>query len=403
MMKKKQFKILMVHPHDIYSASEPWTIRITYLAEEFVKKGHEVKLVYFPLPSNKRGKILKEKHKEFETIPFNRRKWFLFKNILRMYKLSKWADIIHFQKYFSIASIPSLFAAYLRGIPIHYDWDDWEYAIYKWDTPSIIYGWYLNILEKIMPRLADSVSVSSNHLRKMTLEKGVAKNKISDSHVGADLKKFNPNNKGYKIKKLHNIKQPLVLYLGQIHGGQYTELFLKAAKIILKEKNIKADFMIAGGGEFLPELKRRNKLLGLKNKIIFTNYLNYDKIPEHIAAADVCVAAFEDNNITKCKSPLKIVEYMASGKAIVASRVGEVPKMLKDSGIIVKPGDEKALAKGIITLLKDKSLRTKLGEKARKRAEEEYNWEVTANNLLKAYKKTKIKTHYRNEKISKKQ
>jgi glycosyltransferase involved in cell wall biosynthesis len=45
--------------------------------------------------------------------------------------------------------------------------------------------------------------------------------------------------------------------------------------------------------------------------------------------------------------------------------------------------------------LKDKSLRTKLGEKARKRAEEEYNWEVTAKNLLKAYKKTKKSANFK--------
>ena len=38
--------ILMIHPHDIYSPVEPWTVRITYLANEFTKMGHEVRVVY---------------------------------------------------------------------------------------------------------------------------------------------------------------------------------------------------------------------------------------------------------------------------------------------------------------------------------------------------------------------
>jgi len=378
----KKLRILMVHPHDIYSTTEPWTIRITNIAKEFVRLGHTVKLVYFPLPKNQRIKTLKKKHEEFETIPFNRRKWSLPHNIIRMNKLAEWTDIIHFQKCFSIASIPSLFAAYLRNKPVHYDWDDWEYAIYNWSPPSKIYGWYLNILERAIPKLVDNVSVASEELRKMALKLGVPKNRIFDSHVGADLETFNPKNKGDKIKKEHNIKGKLVLYLGQLHGGQYAELFLKSARIV-KQKYQDTEFMIVGGGEYQETLEQINKRID--SRVTFTGYTGYENIPKYLAAADVCVAAFENNDITKCKSPLKIAEYMAAGKAIVASDVGEVKRMLGGSGITVKPGDEKALAEGIITFLKNDKLRKEHEKKARKRAEEEYNWKVTAKNLLKAY------------------
>lgn len=164
---------------------------------------------------------------------------------------------------------------------------------------------------------------------------------------------------------------------------------MKAAKIVLKEYN-NVKFMIVGGGHYLQTLQHKNHELGLNKNLIFTGYTKYNDVPQYLAAADICVAAFEDNNITKCKSPLKIVEYLASGKAIVASNVGEVPRMLKDAGITVNSGDEKALAKGILKLLKNEKLRKECEKKARKRAEEEYNWEVTANNLLKAYE-TSIK------------
>lgn len=378
-------KILMIHPHDIYSAYEPWTVRITSIAHEFVKKGHKVKLIHFPLPPKQRGILRCKKFKEFEVIPFNRKKWYLFKNIIRMCKLAKWADVLHFQKCFSIASLPALFAAYINNKPLHYDWDDWEYGIYQFNPPSKVYGWYLNLIEKIIPKLVDTISVSSDKLKEFALNMGIKEDKIYMAHVGADLEKFNPNLDGKRIKDEYKINNKLVVYVGQLHGAQYAELFIRAAKLLTNE-NIDVTFMVVGGGMDLERLRNIAIKLELGEKIIFTGAVNYDMVPYYIAAADVCVACFANTEQVKTKSPLKIAEYLASGKAIVASDIGEVKKMIKDAGILTKPGDVNALAEGIKKLLENEKLREELGIKARKRAEEEYNWKVTADSLLRAYK-----------------
>ncbi len=364
---------------------EPWTVRITAIAEEFAKRGHEVKLVYFPLPDNERGKLRCKEFKEFETIPFSRFKWSFIKNIVKMHRLAKDTDIIHFQKCFAIASLPALFAAYLRNKPIHYDWDDWELKIYQFSPPSWIVGIYLNIMETLIPRLVDTVSVSSQNLRKLAIKRGVKENKIVEAHVCADLEKFNPKNDGTKIRKKHNINSNLVMYLGQLHGGQYAELLLRAIKVICIKKP-KTKFMIVGGGADLERLKFVSKQLKVDEKVIFTGAVEYDLVPRYLAASDIVVACFEDNDLTKSKSPLKIVEYMAAGKAIVASDVGEVPRMLSGSGILTEPGDVYSLAKGILKFLEDENLRKKCEEKARKRAEKEFTWDITADNILKSYK-----------------
>ena len=376
--------ILMIHPHDIYSSLEPWTVRITSIAQEFVKKGHNVKLVYFPLPADERGKLRCKEFKEFEAIPFNRGKWSFVKNIIRMHKLAKDADIIHFQKCFAIASLPALFAAYLRNKPIHYDWDDWELKIYQFSPPSRIVGFYLNVMETLMPRLVDTLSVSSENIKRLALERGAKEDRIVEAHVCADLKKFNPKIDGKEIKKKYGINSPIVLYLGQLHGGQYAELLLRAVKIISAKKT-NTVFMIVGSGADLSRLKGLAKDLEITDKVIFTGAVEYSLVPKYIAAADVAVACFEDNDLTRSKSPLKIVEYMASGKAIVASDVGEVPIMLDGCGMLTEPGNVYSLANGIIRFLEDEKLRKECERKARKRAEKEYKWEVTADNLLRAY------------------
>jgi len=78
---------------------------------------------------------------------------------------------------------------------------------------------------------------------------------------------------------------------------------------------------------------------------------------------------------------------MASGKAIVASKVGEVRKMLGGAGFLAAAGDYQSLAEGINALLNDRELCKKLGLAARMRAERKFNWSYTATNLLEAYNK----------------
>lgn len=383
-------KIFLLHPHDIYSELEPWTIRIVKLSQEFVKKGHDVKLAYFPYDPLKEP-LTPVYADGVGLMPFSRKidPVALIKNIILFYRAVDWADVVHLQKCHHYASVPLLIAAILRGKPIHYDWDDWEEKIFyhsnKLSFTILLIGCFFSLLEKMIPLIADTVSVSSRRLRQLCEGFGVPERRIFMAPVGADLLQFNPEASGEKIKNKYSQGSPLVLYLGQLHGGQYAEMLIKAAKYVLDD-SLKANFMIIGGGYRLNQLKTLTEKLGIANNVIFTNTVAHHDIPGYIAASDVCVACFEDNDITSCKSPLKIAEYLASGKAIVASNVGEVRNMVAGVGLLVKPGDAKMLGLGIKKLLADSNLRLEMGNRARKRAETKYNWSRTAENLLAAYR-----------------
>ncbi|MGE4357982.1 MAG: glycosyltransferase family 4 protein [Candidatus Omnitrophota bacterium] len=381
-------RILMVHPHDIYSPVEPWTRRIKCLAQELVCRGNEVKLVYFPLSFKE--KLHKRYLDGYEVIPLSRypSPRSFIKNTLKLINLVRWAEIVHFQKCHHYASIPAVISAYLMGKHLHYDWDDWEEEIWYESSGKGIHsrfiGFSFKILERFLPLLADTVSVSSEHLKKLAMSFGVKEDNISIIPVGADLNQFNPHIDGGKIRIKYNIDAPLVLYVGQLHGAQYIDLFIKAANIVL-HKNPQVYFMIVGEGFMEKRLRRLTKELGIENKVIFTGSVPHHEIPEYISASDICVAPFKETKVTLCKSPLKIVEYMASGKAIVASNVGEVRKMVGGVGILVEPGNFYALAEGILKLLKDEELRINLGKLARKRAEGKYNWKVSTSTLISMY------------------
>lgn len=374
----------MVHPHDIYLTSEPWTIRIKKIAEEFVKLGHEVKLVYFPLHQDRTFEQVEEDLAVgYQPIPFERSRWYLLHNTIKMSRLARWADIVHFQKCFPYAALPSLFAARLCGKPIHYDWDDWEYQIYNFCPPSKVIGWYLNTLERRLPGVVDTISVASANLHHLCVRLGFDPQRIFESHVGADLNEFSPQNDGRSIRKQYNIRGPIVIYLGQLHSGQYVDLYIEAARYL---RDTDACFLIIGGGYDLQRCIHIAADLVEVGKVIFTGFIRRHEVARYLAAADIAVACFEDNELTRSKSPLKIAEYMAAGKAIVASKVGEVERMLDGAGLLVPPGDSRALAYGIAKLLDDDNLRAAIARKARKRAEEEYNWQTPALNILQAYR-----------------
>jgi len=377
-------RILMIHPHDIYSSVEPWTRRIKCLAQELVKRGNEVKLVYFPLSF--REKLTPHFLDGYEVIPLSRYpspRTFI-KNILKLINLSRWADIVHFQKCHHYASVPAVLAAYFSKKHLHYDWDDWEEEIWYESSGkgmhSRFIGFSFKILERFLPLLSDTVSVSSEQLKKLAINFGVKEENISIIPVGADLEQFNPKVDGSKIKEIYNIKGPLVLYVGQLHGAQYVDLFIKAANIVL-HKQPQVYFMIVGEGFMEKQLRKLVKELGIEDRVIFTGSVPHSEIPYYISSADVCVAPFRDTKVTRCKSPLKIVEYLASGKPIVASNVGEVRKMVGGCGVLVKPGDFHSLARAILRLIKNEKLRKSLGVLARKRAEKRYNWQESTTLL----------------------
>jgi len=383
-------KILMIHPHDIFSKEEPWTVRIRSLALEFIKRGHQVKLVYFPLNSEDGLKPLKWKGVEVFSLSRRLSIGSFFKNIIFITKLAGWADVVHFQKCFYYAALPSLIAGLIKCKHIHYDWDDWEIKIYFYSRgQNYLVGMFLWLLERMVPVLVDSVSVSSERLRKECLRYGLPMEKIFEGHVGADLERFNPRNKVVHIKKRYKIDGPLIMYVGQLHGGQYVELFIDAASNLF-QRIPEARFMIVGSGYRLDELKKYSDSLGLNGKLMFAEYVPHNEIHFYIAAADICVACFEKNDITECKSPLKIAEYLASGKPIVASNVGEVGRMIGGAGILTEPGNAISLANGIESVLGNRELMKGLSKKARFQAEEKYNWSDTADSLLKAYSNARL-------------
>jgi glycosyltransferase involved in cell wall biosynthesis len=194
---------------------------------------------------------------------------------------------------------------------LHYEWDDWEEKIWyhsnRTSMHTFIFGNFIKLLERLLPVVADTVSVASRKLEELCISFKVEKENLFKAPVGADLKRFSPHVSGERVRKRYRLEnRKLILYLGQLHAGQYVKMFIEAAALVIR-KHPDATFLIIGEGFMANQLKYFVKECNIESNVIFTGSVPHDAIPQHIAAADVCVASFEDNEVTICKSPLKIV------------------------------------------------------------------------------------------------
>ncbi|MBN2143229.1 MAG: glycosyltransferase [Candidatus Aureabacteria bacterium] len=388
-VETKYYKIVMIHPHDIFSHKEPWTIRIKTLGRELAKMGHDVTLVTFTLDSFPQEPFVQDGMK---IVSLSRKLSlvYFFKKIRILRQLIKDADIVHFQKAFYYCSVPSVISAWLEKKWIHYDWDDNETAIYfsGKKTSSYWTGYLLGALEWILPRVCDSVSVSSDVLMNKVLSYGIEKDRVVKIPVGADPVEVSLDDVR-QIKERYHLNGDTQIYIGQLHGAQYAELLLHACRK-LKENGKRIKTLIVGDGYDRRRLESLKDSLGLEEEVIFTGAVPHESIPIWLEAASVAIACFEKTKVTECKSPLKIAEYLCAGKAIVAHAVGEVPFMIGEAGICIDPDDPDSLWKALMSLHENKDTIKKLQAKARIQARQ-FTWLSGAEKLDRLFQKITLK------------
>jgi glycosyltransferase involved in cell wall biosynthesis len=132
-----------------------------------------------------------------------------------------------------------------------------------------------------------------------------------------------------------------------------------------------AEFLIVGDGPLRPELEREADNLGLKDRVIFLG--DRRDIPAVLASLDVSVLPSSSESLSNA-----ILESMAAGVPVIASRAGGNPELIaQDRGILVAPDDDKVLANGIERLLRDAALRAHLGRNAKQFAQANFTLEQT--------------------------
>ncbi|MFI4967239.1 MAG: glycosyltransferase [Gammaproteobacteria bacterium] len=249
--------------------------------------------------------------------------------------------------------------------------------------------------QKLVCRLADRIVVNAGAIRDWLVEQGYPADKIVVIRNGVDTSRFGGHNDGATLRREFDIplQVPLVVMLARLNPTKGIDCFFEAAAKV-RERHPDAHFLVVGecytrNGEgeivvddaYRLELRNRVISLGLADRVHFTG-LRKD-VPQVLAAASVSVLPSLSEGISNT-----LLESMAAGVPVVATRVGGTPEVIQDGehGLLTPPGDPQAIADAIHTVLGDPALAARLGANGRRRVMEEFSFEAVVRRTEELYR-----------------
>lgn len=244
---------------------------------------------------------------------------------------------------------------------------------------------YLNKIEYFSWYNANRIVVVSEVLKSILVTSGIDSNKIDINPNGVNEKLFTKTYDTIRTRSNLGIISDafVVCYQGSLMPWHGVEILLEAMKI-LKTSVPKSRLVVIGKGKRESELKREALKKNISSEVVWVGSCEHNKIPEILAASDVCVAPYPKIEPFYF-SPLKIFEYMASEKPTVASRQGQMIELLEDNrGILVEPSNPHAIARELELLYKNPTFAKEIGMRAKKYVLNNYTWRHNALRVLNA-------------------
>lgn len=245
----------------------------------------------------------------------------------------------------------------------------------------------------IVAKKADALIVVTSGIKKYLIDHEIDKHKIFVVNNGVNINLFKPVDNISSLNVLKSqyditSKSNIVAFIGSMNPWQGVEYLISAAPLVLKECP-DTQFMIVGDkGPMLNQWRNLVKNNGLDNSFIFTGGVPYEEVPLYINISDICVVPKRE--LKSGYSPLKLYEYMACAKPIIATNTAGFEILEQyNSGILVNPKSSQEFANAIITLLKDNKLQKQMGDNGRRLVIERYSWEASVKKIISIFKEIK--------------
>lgn len=224
---------------------------------------------------------------------------------------------------------------------------------------------------------ADLFLCYTQKAKQSLVKENVDESKIRVVRLGVDLKKFKPGRK----KQNQTLK---ILFVGRLVKEKGVMDLLRAFINLKSEgfKNLKLDFI--GKGDLKNEMEKKIKSVGLTNEIRIINK-TYQDMPSVYQKADIFVLPSKKTNTWEEQYGMVLVEAMASGLPIIASKSGAIPKILGNIGLYFQEGNINELTRALKFLINNPSLQLELGKMGRERVEKLFDCQKTAREIEKIY------------------
>lgn len=243
--------------------------------------------------------------------------------------------------------------------------------------------------ERLNLDAAARIFVVSDVERRNLEARGVHGEKIVVNPNGVDVERFRPGVGGDEVRREFQIQDDEVVagFVGTFGPWHGVEKLAEAIQAI--PENVRVRFLLVGSGSSHTKIEKQLENEKRTGRVIFTGAVGHDRVAKLLDACDILVAPHVPlaDGSEFFGSPTKIFEYMAMGKGIVASRLGQIGEVLVDreTALLVEPGSVEELKAAILELVESEELRKRLGLMARETAEREHTWTRNAQRVLDAY------------------
>jgi glycosyltransferase involved in cell wall biosynthesis len=232
----------------------------------------------------------------------------------------------------------------------------------------------------------DHVVAVSEILRQRAIELWhMDPSKVTTVHNGAHVELFDNEGDSLGVRNRYGLGDgPLVIFVGGFKPWHGLDLLIDAFReLTCSGINSDTKLVLVGDGQLRPEMENRVDALQIRDHVIFAGRVSHQEVVSLLGTAQIAVMSHSGSPTTAARSPMKLFEYMAAGKAIVAPTLPNVEKVLTHrlNGLLVPPDDPLELAKAFCELLKNSTLRANLGREARKKAVEEHSWDRTVSKI----------------------
>jgi glycosyltransferase involved in cell wall biosynthesis len=294
-------------------------------------------------------------------------------------------DVIHCNFPNPYFSVSSALLSWLRDVPSVLTWHNDLPGVTS--AASILVGVHEALSTAYLKEFARIIATTRVYAQTSTILRRFS-DRLAIIPNGVDTRRFSPGNDGSGVRSELGVTdgEVLVAFVGALtrwHVYKGLEILLAAMKEVLRSGQ-KVKLMVVGGGELLDHYQRMASGLGISGQVVFVGDVPDELLPNYYAASDLL--ALPSKNESEGYG-IVLLEAMASGKPVVASRIGGMSEVVSnnENGILTPPKDVHGLSSAICSLASNPEARMRIGMNGREFAES-HDWDLVTERITKLYR-----------------
>jgi len=299
-------------------------------------------------------------------------------------------DVIHAHSP-SLTGIAAVGAARRYGLPVVYEmrasWEDGA-VVHGTARPGGVRYHLSRGLETWVLRKADAVTTICEGLRRDIVSRGIADAKVTVIPNAVDPVRFRTDGvpDPELARRLGLEGARVVGFIGSFYAYEGLDLLLQALPRML-ERLPSIRLLLVGGGYEEEALKRQAAQAGIADKVVFAGRVPHKQVQDYYNLVEVFAYPRHRTRLTETVTPLKPLEAMAQGRAVIASDVGGHRELIRDgeTGRLFEAGNAAALADAVLALLQDRDTAASMRTQARRFVETERSWATSVRRYAEVY------------------